>query len=226
MIHPIRYFGDPVLRRRARPVTRFDDALARLADDMIETMYDANGVGLAAPQIGVPRRLFVALELAPEEEGADGEVADGEEVDGEVAREEEIPEDETPEQMRRRLGVVAEHVMVNPEIVQRHGVQHGQDGCLSVPGLYVEALRRDLRVRVRYQDVTGAWHETEAEGHFAHVLQHEHDHLEGVLFFDRLPDGERQAFLEEHRAELADIQRQAKALLKELRRSPIPVAVQ
>lgn len=216
MIHPIRYFGDPVLRRRARPVTRFDDALARLADDMIETMYDANGVGLAAPQIGVPRRLFVALELAPEDE---------DDADGETA-EEDVPEDETPEQMRRRLGVVAEHVMVNPEIVRRDGTQYGQDGCLSVPGLYVEALERDLRVQVRYQDVTGARHRLEAEGHFAHVLQHEHDHLEGVLFFDRLPDDERRAFLEEHRAELADIQRQAKALLKELRRSPIPVTVQ
>jgi len=217
VIHPIRYYGDPVLRRRARPVTHFDDALAQLADDMIETMYDANGVGLAAPQIGVPRRLFVALELAPEEEDEDTE--------GEVVPE-EAPADETPEQMRRRLGVVAEHVMVNPELLRRDGIQYGQDGCLSVPGLYVDALQRDLRVQIRYQDVGGGWHELEAEGHFAHVLQHEHDHLEGVLFFDRLPEGDRQAFLEEHRAELADIQRQAKALLKELRRSPIPVAVQ
>lgn len=221
MIHPIRYFGDPVLRRRALPVTRFDDELARLADDMIETMYDAAGVGLAAPQIGVPKRLFVALELEPEAEedelGQELTVAEDAEA---------IPADETPEQMRRRLGVIAEHVMVNPAFVLREGVQHGQDGCLSVPGVYVDALRRDLRVRVRYQDVRGAWHETDAEGHFAHVLQHEYDHLEGVLFFDRIPDGERQAFLEEHRSALADIQRQAKALLKELRSSPIPVSVQ
>ena len=221
MIHPIRYFGDPVLRRRALPVTRFDDALARLADDMIETMYDAAGVGLAAPQIGVPKRLFVALQLEPEveEDEVGEELASGDEA-------EPVPEDETPEQMRRRLGVLAEHVMVNPAFLLREGVQHGQDGCLSVPGVYVDALQRDLRVRVRYQDVEGAWHETDAEGHFAHVLQHEYDHLEGVLFFDRLEGAERQAFLEEHRAALADIQRQAKALLKELRASPIPVSVQ
>ncbi len=221
MIHPIRYFGDPVLRRRALPVTRFDEALARLADDMIETMYDAAGVGLAAPQIGVPKRLFVALELEPEAE--EDEV--GQEL---VSADDEapIPEDETPEQMRRRLGVVAEHVMVNPSFLVREDVQYGQDGCLSVPGVYVDALKRDLRVRVRYQDVRGAWHETDAQGHFGHVLQHEYDHLEGVLFFDRLPDGERQTFLEEHRGALADIQRQAKALLKELRASPIPVSVQ
>jgi peptide deformylase len=221
VIHPIRYFGDPVLRRRARPVTRFDDELARLAADMVETMYDANGVGLAAPQIGVPRRLFVALELEPE--------AEEDEVGQEraaPAEEDDPPEDETPEQMRRRLGVIAEHVMVNPEFTLREGVQHGQDGCLSVPGLYVDALKRDRHVRVRYQDVEGGWHETAAEGHFAHVLQHEYDHLEGVLFFDRLPEDERRAFLETHRSELADIQRQAKALIKELRHAPIPVTVQ
>ena len=221
MIHPIRYFGDPVLRRRALPVTRFDDALAQLADDMIETMYDAAGVGLAAPQIGVPKRLFVALQL--EREAEEDEV--GEELAG-SDDEEAVPEDESDEEKRRRLGVIAEHVMVNPTFLLREGVQYGQDGCLSVPGVYVDALRRDLRVRVRYQDVGGAWHETDADGHFAHVLQHEYDHLEGVLFFDRLEDGERQAFLEEHRGALADIQRQAKALLKELRASPIPVSVQ
>ncbi len=222
MIHPIRYFGDPVLRRRASPVTRFDAALEELAADMIETMYDANGVGLAAPQIGVPKRLFVALELEPAP--ADDDEFEGE--PGASADDEPAPADETPDEMRRRLGVVAEHVMINPVLVLREGVQYGQDGCLSVPGLYVEALRRDLRVHVRYQDVRGAWHELDADGHFAHVIQHEHDHLEGVLFFDHLDDDERRAFLEEHRSELADIQRQAKALLKELRRSPIAVAVQ
>ena len=223
MIHPIRYFGDPVLRRRASPVTRFDDALERLAADMIETMYDANGVGLAAPQIGVSKRLFIALELAPDEPPDEGVPVDDVPTDDDDVP---VPEDETLEAMRQRLGVVAEHVMVNPAFTVRDGVQYGQDGCLSVPGLYVEAMRRDLHVRVRYQDVAGAWHELDADGHFAHVLQHEYDHLEGVLFFDRLADDERRVFLEEHRTELADMQRQAKALIKELRREPIAVAVQ
>lgn len=217
MIHPIRYFGDPVLRRRARPVTRFDDALAQLVDDMIETMFDANGIGLAAPQIGVPKRVFVALEIDPGHE---------EEAEGQQHDEAETAPEDTPEEKRRSWGVMSEHVMVNPSIVFREGEQFGHDGCLSVPGLYVDALRRDLRVRLRYQDVSGDWHETDAEGHFAHVLQHEYDHLEGVLFFDRLPEDERRAFLEEHRGELADIQRQAKALLKELRHAPIAVPVQ
>ena len=223
MIHPIRYFGDPILRKRALPVSRFDEALRTLAEDMIETMYDANGVGLAAPQIGVPKRLFVALHTDPD--SADDDDASEGQVHSAVAGAASAAE-ETADEKRRSWGVVGEHVMVNPSIVVREGEQFGHDGCLSVPGLYVDALRRDLRVRVRYQDVGGAWHEQDAEGHFAHVLQHEYDHLEGVLFFDRLPDDERRAFLEEHRAELADIQRDAKALLKELRRSPIAVPVQ
>ncbi len=220
MIYPIRYFGDPVLRSRALPVRRFDDALRELARDMVDTMYDANGIGLAAPQIGIPKRLFVALEIDPERDQDSGQEHD---PDG---REEPPPEDETPDQKRRRWGVLAEHVLVNPEIVERGGVQYGQDGCLSVPGLYVDEIRRDLRVRVRYQDVHGGAHELDAEGHFAHVLQHEHDHLEGILFFDRLPDEERKVFLEENRAELAELQREAKALLKELKRNPLAVAVE
>lgn len=216
MIYPIRYYGDPILRRVARPVTRFDAALEALARDMVETMYDANGIGLAAPQIGIDRRVFVALEM--------DEVDEADEHGQE--HEAEPDEDDSVDAKRARWRVRAEHVLVNPEITFRDGVQRGQDGCLSVPGLYVDELKRDLRVRLRYQDVRGERHELTAEGRFAHVLQHEYDHLEGVLFFDRLPEPERRAFLEEHRAALADMQRQAKALLKELRHAPIPVAVE
>lgn len=202
MIHPIRLYGDPVLRRTATPVDRFDEELAELADDMIETMHHAHGVGLAAPQIGVPRRIFVATELSAPEPGQPA---------GELDAAEDEPEDE-PEEV-----VVAVHVMVNPELTVRAGTQHGPDGCLSVPGLWIDEMRRDATVQVRYQDLHGEWHLREAHGHFAHVVQHELDHLDGVLYFDRLPTEERRAFLEEHRAELAEMQRQAKALLKELR---------
>lgn len=197
MILPIRYYGDPVLRRVARPVRRFDETLRVLAQDMIETMYDANGVGLAAPQVGVPQRLFIALKLRPP--------AEPEEAEAEAL---------TTEQKKRRWGVVAEHVLVNPLVTARSGEQFGQDGCLSVPGLYVAALRRDLQVTVQYQDLTGGTHELTAEGHFAHVIQHELDHLDGIFFFDRLPTAERQTFFEEHRQVLADLQREAKAFLK------------
>lgn len=200
MIYKVRYYGDPVLRKRAKPVAVFGEKLEKLAQDMLETMYDASGVGLAAPQIGLSKRLFVALELA--------EQGDEDETEGEVM---------TSREKRETWGVLAEHVMVNPEITARSGVQYGTDGCLSLPGLYIEKMKRDQRVRVRYQDVTGKKHECEAEGHFAHVIQHELDHLDGVLFFDRLSETEKRAFLEEHRKELAELQREAKGYLRDLK---------
>jgi peptide deformylase len=204
VIYKIRYYGDPVLRKRAKPVTVFDEKLEQLAQDMLETMYDANGVGLAAPQIGLSVRLFVALELAEQE----AEEETGAEVEGQVM---------TGGEKRERWGVLAEHVMVNPVITARSGVHYGTDGCLSLPGLYVEKMKRDRLVRVRYQDVAGAEHERDAEGHFAHVIQHELDHLDGILFFDRLPETERRTFLEEHRKEVAELQREAKGYLKDLK---------
>ena len=200
MIYKIRTYGDPVLRRRAKPVTAFDDKLAALAKDMLETMYDANGVGLAAPQIGLTARVFVALELAEQEAE--------EETEGEVL---------TSGEKREKWGVKAEHVMVNPKIIARNGVQHGTDGCLSLPGIFVEQMKRDQYIRVQYQGVTGEKRERDAEGHFAHVIQHELDHLDGVLFFDRLPEADKREFLELHRKELAELQREAKGYLKDLK---------
>lgn len=206
MILPIRYYGDPVLRQVARPVSRFDNALKVLAQDMLETMYDANGVGLAAPQVGVSQRLFIALELRPPEEP--------EEVEAEALTTDPSEARMTLAQKKRRWGVVAEHILVNPLVTARSGEQYGQDGCLSVPGLYVEALRRDLQVTVQYQDLAGRPQQLTASGHFAHVIQHELDHLDGIFFFDRLPTAEKQTFLEQHRQVLADLQREAKAFLK------------
>lgn len=185
MVRPIRYYGDPVLRRRARAVRVFDEELAQLAADMLETMHEEKGVGLAAPQVGSALRLFVAAEYRHDEEG--------------------------------ELEHVRDHVMVNPSIAERRGSQSGQEGCLSIPGLYVDDLERDQLVRVRYQDVDGAERELSAEGYFARVIQHEYDHLEGVLFFDRLPEAQRNAFLDEHRSDLANLQRQAKAFIKDLK---------
>ena len=213
MIYKVRYYGDPVLRRRAAPVKVFGDKLQKLGEDMLETMYDANGVGLAGPQIGLPQRVFVALEMGSREAKDE---AVGEEGDPDA-------EPLTPDEKRERWNVIGEHVMVNPEIISRNGVQFGVDGCLSLPGLLVEEMKRDLKVRVRYQDVTGAKHERDAEGHFAHVIQHELDHLDGVLFFDRLPEPEKKEFLEAHRKELAEFQREAKGYLRELKQSKQPV---
>jgi peptide deformylase len=184
-LRSIRKYGDPVLRRPARPVKSFDEELGQLAADMVETMHDDNGVGLAAPQVGVALRLFVASEFRPDEQG--------------------------------ELEHVRDHIMINPAITERRGIQVVQEGCLSIPGIYVDNLERDLRVKVSFRDLEGETITLEAEGHFAQVIQHEYDHLEGVLFFDRLPEQQRREFLEEHRAGLAELQRLAKAHLKELR---------
>jgi peptide deformylase len=146
-IHPIRQLGDPVLRQPAARVERFDDALAMLAADMIETMYDAPGVGLAAPQIGRSIRLFVYD--AGDETGA--------------------------------------HVLANPEISGLEGEEVMDEGCLSVRGPYAETTRA-LRLHLRAQDLRGEPVEFDAEGFLARIMQHETDHLEGMLFIDRLDD--------------------------------------
>ncbi|WP_243089313.1 peptide deformylase [Thermus neutrinimicus] len=188
MIYPIRLYGDPVLRKKARPVQDFA-GLKKLAEDMLETMFEARGVGLAAPQIGLSQRLFVAVEYADEPEGEERPLRD----------------------LVRRIYVVA-----NPVITHREGEVEGMEGCLSLPGLYSEEVPRAERIRVEYQDEEGRPRALELEGYMARVFQHEMDHLDGILFFERLPKAKREAFLEENRAELARMQKEAKALLKEL----------
>lgn len=188
MIYPIRLYGDPVLRKRARPVEDFSGIKA-LAQDMLETMLEARGVGLAAPQIGLSQRLFVAVEYADEPE-----------------------EEEKPlRELVRRVYVVA-----NPVITYREGLLEGTEGCLSLPGLYSEEVPRAERIRVEYQDEEGRPQVLELEGYMARVFQHELDHLEGVFFFERLPEAKREAFLEENRKELLEFQKRAKAFLREL----------
>lgn len=188
MIYPIRLYGDPVLRKKARPVQDFQ-GLKKLAEDMLETMFEARGVGLAAPQIGLSQRFFVAVEYADEPEGEERPLRD----------------------LARRIYVVA-----NPVITHREGEVEGTEGCLSLPGLYSEEVPRAERIRVAFQDEEGRPQTLELEGYMARVFQHEIDHLDGILFFERLPKAKREAFLEENRAELARMQKEARALLKEL----------
>ena len=142
---PIRTFGDPVLREPARPVESFDDALRRLADDMVETMHDAPGVGLAAPQVGRPLRLMV-FDLQDEQ---------------------------------------GSRALANPVLRDEWGEQIEEEGCLSIPGLYYP-VRRAARVWAEGFDLGGNPVTIEAEELLARVLQHEVDHLGGVLFIDRL----------------------------------------
>ena len=145
---PIRIYPDPVLRVRCDEVETFDDRLRRLAADMVETMYDAPGVGLAASQVGVEERICVVDPTAGEEE-------------------------ETLQ------------VLVNPVIEAEAGRDSDTEGCLSIPGI-TEKVERPFRVRVTAQDLEGRPFEFEAEGLHARVICHEVDHLDGILFVDRL----------------------------------------
>ena len=143
-----------VLRQPARKVKRFGPELQRLVDEMIETMREAGGVGLAAPQVGVPLRVFVA----------------------------ELPEDEEDPQSGRV------YVLVNPKIIKASLEEvEGEEGCLSIPGIYGDVWRAE-EVVVRAQDVNGKEIRLRAKGFLARIFQHEIDHLNGILFIDRVQD--------------------------------------
>jgi peptide deformylase len=149
--------GHPTLKRRSDPVATFDPELRELIADLVETMGEAHGIGLAAPQIDVPRRVIV--------------------VD---------PSPIDPEKGRPLA-------LVNPEIVAYAGSSVFEEGCLSIPGLYTE-VRRPEQVTVRYADETGTVREEVFDGIMARVIQHERDHLDGILFPDRV-SGLRRAWL-------------------------------
>jgi peptide deformylase len=193
---PIRLYGDAVLRRRAQPVTHFDAEFRRLGETLAETMLAAEGAGLAAPQVGVPLRVFALA-------GAYAGVLDpAEEHDAATER-------------------AAVRLLVNPELVDDAGTRIDVEGCLSIPGVYAD-VERAAALTVRYQDLDGAWHEAPATGLHAKAVQHEIDHLDGVLFLDRLARDVRAEVMEAHRADLAQMQRDARAHLKELRAAGLP----
>ena len=147
---------DPVLRRKARPVSSFDKDLQTLIEDMIDTMRDAPGVGLAAPQVGIGQRLIVIEYAEPPDEG-----------------------DEEKEVKPRRF------VMANPEIVKASEDKVlGVEGCLSIPGLVGEVERYSM-VQVKGLNRRGQPMKVKAEGWLARIFQHEIDHINGVVFTDR-----------------------------------------
>lgn len=158
MILPIHLYGDAVLREPAEPVRENTPALQQLIDDMIATMHGANGIGLAAPQVGRRERLFVVDVSAMLEEGEEVAAA-------------------YPEQPM---------VLINPEIVWESEARcEFEEGCLSIPDLR-ENVSRPECIRIRYLDRQFAPQELEVDDLLARVMQHEYDHLEGVLFVDRL----------------------------------------
>ncbi|MDX3926588.1 MAG: peptide deformylase [Shinella sp.] len=146
-IKPLIILPDPLLRQVSSPIEAVNDDVRKLADDMLETMYDAPGIGLAAIQIGVPRRMLV-LDVSKEEEG------------------------------KQPL------VFINPEIVSSSEARSVyEEGCLSIPDYYAE-VERPAEIEVRYVDRDGKQQTIKADGLLATCLQHEIDHLNGVLFID------------------------------------------
>jgi peptide deformylase len=156
--HEIRVFGDPVLKTKAAEIIDIDGALVRLANEMVDVMYAAPGLGLAAPQIGIQRQLFVY-------DSGDGTGA---------------------------------HTLVNPRIVESRGEWTYDEGCLSIPGLYVE-IARPKEVHLVGHDLDGNEVSIEADELLGRVFQHELDHLNGVLMFERMTPEQRREALSEWR---------------------------
>lgn len=154
MAHQIRIFGDPVLKTQAAPITDIDGKLVQLAEEMLQVMYDAPGLGLAAPQVGIQKQLFVY------------DVGEG------------------------------PRTLVNPTIAESSGEWVYDEGCLSIPGLYVEIVRPKL-VLLTGRDLDGNEVQIEADELTARLFQHELDHLTGTLMFERMtPEQRREAMAE------------------------------
>ena len=173
--------GDSLLRKRSREITEITDRIKTLAEDMWETLCDADGVGLAAPQVGVLRRLVVIDVTRPEPEEEEEE----EETDAGIENQnEEKAEGEGEEETPETNGKQTKFLLINPEIIEvSEETITGNEGCLSVPGM-VGVVTRFMRIKVRALDLEGNEFELEGEGLLAKALQHEIDHLDGVLYID------------------------------------------
>ncbi len=163
MEREIRIYPDEVLKKEAFPVDEFNAELKELVDDMFETMYKRKGVGLAANQVGVLKRVFILdLNAGKEKEG------------------------------QEKL------VFVNPEIIHMEGEVVAEEGCLSLPGLW-KKVKRASKVVVKAQDLEGKEFQLQAEGLLARAIQHELDHLNGIVFIERLSPLQRRLALEKYK---------------------------
>ncbi len=159
---PILKYPDPILALNAEPVLKFNQELETLVQNMLFTMYNAPGIGLAAPQVGKSIRLFV-LDVDYDRETITNS-----------AGKEEV-----------RLSNFNPMVFINPVITGKSGTTVYEEGCLSLPGIY-EEVKRFESIHVKFQDLKGNFHEIEADDLFSICLQHENDHLDGVVFIERL----------------------------------------
>jgi peptide deformylase len=150
-IREIVFADNPLLRKKSKKVKNFGEALQVLIDDMVETMQATNGVGLAAPQVGVLERVIVI----------------------------QLPEDEEDPQSGKLF------TLCNPQIIRAEGEEEGEEGCLCLPG-YAGEVKRATSVAIKAQDRRGKKVRIKAEGFLARVFQHEIDHLDGILYIDRV----------------------------------------
>jgi peptide deformylase len=170
MIREIVIYGDPVLRTKGKQIEKIDDEIRALAADMLETMYEANGVGLAAQQIGRALQLTV-IDVSDAETRPSQMWLAGEEVD---------PKEHMP------------LILLNPEVRMEEEQEIGTEGCLSFPEITAE-ISRSAKVRVTAKDLEGNPVEFEAAGLLARAVQHETDHLNGILFIDRMSSATKAA---------------------------------
>ncbi len=182
-IRPIVIYPHDVLAAKASPVREVDAQVRQLVDDMIATMYDAPGVGLAAPQVGVLQRVTVIDVSARDEDG--------------------------------RL-----FVFINPEIIHREGKIVWEEGCLSIPGIY-EKVERSAKIAVRALDEEGRPFEVEADELFAVAIQHEIDHLDGVVFLDHLSHMKRRMALKKFKKNLKQMEEDAADEAKKVKESGV-----
>jgi peptide deformylase len=153
MVLEILKFPDPRLRVKCEQVTKFDEELKKIVDDMAETMYNAPGVGLAAPQVGIHKRIFI-IDISKEKTDL--------------------------------------KIFINPTILKMEGEICDEEGCLSIPGEYANVTRAE-KVEASAQDLDGNEFLIKAEGLLARAIQHEFDHLNGILFLDRLPSFKKES---------------------------------
>jgi peptide deformylase len=189
MVLPIRYYGDPVLRAQTKLVTAFNASLRALIHDTLETLYDIDGAGLAAPQVGHSLRFFV-LDLA-----AGGRTHDFNcTLDGKSV----------PNKLLFPL------IVINPvlELLPSSTTIH-TEGCLSFKDLWLDVERPDC-VCLRYQDIDGNKHIIESDGILARAIQHEYDHLEGILFIDHISP----SILKRYESKLKRLRRESRDYLK------------
>jgi|TARA_B110000444_G_scaffold43307_1_gene39194 peptide deformylase len=167
MLLPIIAYGHPVLKRKAEVINKDYPKLLELINNMFETMYNANGVGIAAPQIGLSIRLFI--------------------VDTNPFSEDETLSDEERSQLKS-----FKKIFINPEILDQNGDEWSfEEGCLSIPNIR-ESIFRQESIKVQYFDENFTQHIESYDGLLARVIQHEHDHIEGILFTDKLSSFKKQ----------------------------------